>query len=67
MAAPEQPASQRQLRYLQAVAREAGLDTAAIDMLAFEMFECSALQLNRRDTSSLIDRIQTDSKEQPTS
>lgn len=63
MAAHEQPASQRQLRSLQAVAREAGLDTVALDLLALELFERPSTALNRRDTSGLIDHIQT--KEQP--
>lgn len=63
MAAYEQPASQRQLRYLQAVAREAGLDTADLDLLALDLFAQHATALNRRDTSYLIDHIQT--KEQP--
>ncbi len=56
---PEQAATQRQLRYLQAVAREAGLDAAALDEHAVREFGVPAIELNRRDASTLIDLIQT--------
>jgi hypothetical protein len=56
---PDQPATQRQLRYLQAVAREAGLDGAALDERAMEEFGVQAAALSRRDASSLIDIIQS--------
>jgi hypothetical protein len=56
---PEQPATQRQLRYLQAVAREAGLDAAALDERAMREFGVKAAALNRRDASTLIDLIQS--------
>lgn len=58
-AAPEQAATQRQLRYLQAVAREAGIDAASLDELAMSDFGVLANDLNRRDASTLIDNIQT--------
>lgn len=58
-AAPEQVATQRQLRYLQAVAREAGLDAAALDERAMADFGVLASGLSRRDASTLIDTIQT--------
>jgi hypothetical protein len=58
-AAPEQAATQRQLRYLQAVAREAGLDAAALDERAMQEFGVQAAGLSRRDASTLIDLIQT--------
>jgi hypothetical protein len=56
---PDQPATQRQLRYLQAVAREAGLDGAALDERAKQEFGVLAAALSRRDASSLIDMIQS--------
>ena len=56
---PDQPATQRQLRYLQAVAREAGLDGVALDERALQEFGVQAAALSRRDASSLIDLIQS--------
>jgi hypothetical protein len=56
---PDQPATQRQLRYLQAVAREAGLDGEALDEKAMQEFGVQAVALSRRDASSLIDIIQS--------
>ena len=58
---PDQAATQRQLRYLQAVAREAGLDGAALDERAMQEFGVQAVALSRRDASTLIDLIQTQS------
>ncbi len=58
---PDQAATQRQLRYLQAVAREAGLDGAALDERAMQEFGVQAVALSRRDASTLIDLIQTES------
>lgn len=55
---PDQAATQRQLRYLQAVAREAGLDAAALDERATQEFGVQAQALSRRDASTLIDLIQ---------
>jgi hypothetical protein len=55
---PEQAATQRQLRYLQAVAREAGLDSAALDERAMQELGVQAAGLSRRDASTLIDLIQ---------
>jgi hypothetical protein len=56
---PEQPATPRQLRYLQAIAREAGLDAAALDARAEQEFGVVASALSRRDASTLIDLIQS--------
>jgi hypothetical protein len=56
---PEQAATQRQLRYLQAVAREAGIDPVALDERAKQEFGVEAAALSRRDASALIDLIQT--------
>jgi len=57
---PDQAATQRQLRYLQAVAREAGLDPEALDQRAMQEYGVLAQALSRRDASSLIDLIQSD-------
>ena len=56
---PDQPATQRQLRYLQAVAREAGLDGSALDERAVQEFGVQTAALSRRDASALIDLIQS--------
>ena len=56
--APNQAATQRQLVYLQAVAREAGVDKASLDELAMAEFGVVAGGLTRRDASTLIDRLQ---------
>lgn len=56
---PDQPATQRQMRYLQAIAREAGLDAAALDARAEQEFGVQAPALSRRDASTLIDLIQS--------
>lgn len=61
--AVDQPATQRQLRYLQAVAREAGYDMAALDNRSVQEFGVVAAALSRRDASRLIDLIQTDAKQ----
>jgi hypothetical protein len=57
---PDQGATQRQLRYLQAVAREAGLDAEGLDQRAMQEFGVQAQALSRRDASSLIDLIQNE-------
>ena len=56
---PDQPATPRQLRYLQAIAREAGIDAAGLDERAQQEFGVAANALNRRDASTLIDVIQS--------
>ena len=56
---PGQPATNRQLRYLQAVAKEAGYDNAALDERAVQEFGVKAAALSFRDASTLIDLIQT--------
>jgi len=60
-------ATQRQLRYLQAVAREAGMDAAALDALSQREFGAAAMVLTKRDCSALIDRIQNGQVEIPMS
>ena len=61
---PDAP-SQRQQRYLQAVAREAGFDPQALDALALREYGALAMALNKRDTSALIDLIQNQQAEVP--
>lgn len=63
--APEQAATQRQLRYMQAVAREAGFDAQALDELSAREFGGPAMSLSRRDASALIDLIQNQQAEVP--
>lgn len=63
--APDQAATQRQLVYLQAVAREAGVDKASLDELAMAEFGVVAGGLTRRDASTLIDNIQTRRQDVP--
>ena len=55
----KQPATQRQLRYLQAVAREARIDVSDLDRYTMRELGAQAHALSRRDTSTLIDLIQT--------
>lgn len=64
-APPEQAATQRQLRYMQAVAREAGFDAQALDELSEREFGGPAMSLSRRDASALIDLIQNQQVEVP--
>ena len=56
-------ATQRQLRYLRAVARVEGLDEAALATLASERYGKEIARLTRRDASELIDLIQSMHKE----
>lgn len=63
--APEQTATQRQLRYMQAVAREAGIDAQALDEMAQREFGMVAMALSRRDASAIIDIIQNQQTEVP--
>lgn len=51
-------ATVRQLRYLQAVAREAKIDAAVLDEMSVQAFGVKAAALSRRDASTLIDLIQ---------
>lgn len=60
--APDQPITQRQLRYLQAVAREAGYDSAGLDNRAQQEFQRNANQLSRSEASTLIDTLQAERK-----
>lgn len=60
---PEQPATVRQLRYLKAVAREAGHDLPALDNRTMQEFGVLANNLTRADASTLIDLIQSEHKQ----
>jgi hypothetical protein len=56
---PDQQATDRQLRYLQAVARERlGLDAEALDQRSMREYGVTAGSLSRRDASALIEAIQ---------
>lgn len=63
--APDEIATQRQLRYLQSVAREAGIDAATLDEISMGEFGVLAAALTRRDASTLIDNIQTRRQDVP--
>lgn len=54
-----QPATQRQLRYVQAIAREAGLDDDDLRREVDEAFGTALADLSRRDASALIERLQS--------
>lgn len=54
-----QAATQRQIRYVQAIGREAGLSDAEIDAEARRSFGIGLEELTRRDASVLIDQLQT--------
>lgn len=58
--APEQPATQRQLRYLEQVAREAGISPQSLDDRIYAEFQVRGgpAGLNRRDASTLIAMLQ---------
>jgi hypothetical protein len=60
---PDQAATQRQLRYLQAIAREAGRDPAALDERSVQEFGVKHQMLSRRQASELIDLIQGEDQE----
>lgn len=55
-----QEATPRQLKYLQSIAREAGLSDEEVERRAIEMFGDSVPMLARRDVSSLIETIQSE-------
>ena len=54
-----QAATQRQIRYVQAIAREAGLDDGAVAEEAQVRFGVGLDGLTRRDASALIEHLQT--------
>ena len=54
-----QPATDRQLRYVQAIAREAGLDESELAAEVTAAFGVPLREITRRDASALIERLQT--------
>ena len=53
-----QPATQRQLKFIQAIAREAGIEVDALEEEAAELCGAPLSDLTRRDASALIERLQ---------
>ncbi|MDP9365106.1 MAG: hypothetical protein M3Q10_12925 [Chloroflexota bacterium] len=58
IASVNQPATQRQLKFIQAIAREAGLDDVALNDEAREVAGAAFADLSRRAASALIERLQ---------
>lgn len=54
----DQPASQRQLNFIQGIARTIGMDEAALDEEAKRVAGASFGDISRRDASALIERLQ---------
>lgn len=57
-AAIDQPATQRQVRYVQAIAREAGIEERELDEESVRRFGVPVGQLSRRDASAFIEDLQ---------
>jgi hypothetical protein len=58
-------ATERQVKFIHAIAREAGLDDAELESWSQELFGCGVQELNRRDASTLIESIQRRRNEVP--
>jgi hypothetical protein len=54
----DQPATQRQIRFVQAIAREAGLSNAEVEEEAQRLFGVRLEEISRRDASAFIERLQ---------
>ena len=54
-----QPATQRQIRYVQAIAREAGIDDEELKAEVGQLSGGTIEELSRRDASALIERLQS--------
>jgi hypothetical protein len=54
-----QTVTSRQLKFIQAIAREAGLDEAAVRADVQESFGCAVEDLGRREASEYIERLQS--------
>lgn len=65
VAATEHPATERQLNFLQSVARAAGLNEEGLRNEIREVTGGDRLELTRREASALIDRLKTMSTELP--
>jgi hypothetical protein len=57
---PRQPATPKQITYLHAVAREAGMTEEDLDLRAQESFGGQLADLGRREISALIEQIQSE-------
>lgn len=57
-AAATQPATERQVKFIQAIAREAGLDETELEAWSQELYDMGVDRLNRRDASALIEALQ---------
>ncbi len=53
-----QPATERQIRYVQAIAHEAGMDDEGLKSEVRQLFGGAVEELSRRDASALIERLQ---------
>jgi hypothetical protein len=57
-AAATQRATERQVKFIFAIAREAGLDEQELNTWSQELYSQEVAQLNRRDASALIEALQ---------
>jgi len=53
-----QPATPRQLKFIQAMAREHGISDDQLEVNCKQIYGCSVAELNRRDASAFIERLQ---------
>ena len=58
VASVNQPATPRQLKFIEAIGREAGLDEEALNDEATRTYGRQVVELTRRDASALIERLQ---------
>ena len=58
-AATGQPATPRQIKFIEAVAREAGIGHEQVQAEVMQLYGCSLPNLDRRDASAFIERLQT--------
>ena len=58
VASVNQPATPRQLKFIEAIGREAGLDDESLNEEATRTFGRQVIELTRRDASALIERLQ---------
>ena len=58
IASVNQPATPRQLKFIEAIGREAGLDEEALNEEATRTYGRQVIELTRRDASALIERLQ---------
>lgn len=54
----DQPATQRQIRFMQAIAREAGLSPSEVEAETQNLFGVRLEDITRRDASAFIERLQ---------